>query len=254
MRFLQIFRKDIKFHIGQTIKEYTIKSKLGEGRYGIAYLAQSSDKKLVTIKQLKKSMLKHTKNKVLFEPTILKELNNLNSPYFPKYIGKFKYNSNTKGYILEYIEGETFSDILYKQNISFTKNQIYEIGLKLLDIVEVLESCNIIHKDIRITNVIYTNSNNIKLIDFGLARYIDNKRYKKELDYWYIADFLIHLHYSNYNETKSILKRKIPWYDELNLTFKERETLMTLMGINNKKYSNINTIRNDIAIILKELN
>jgi len=254
MIFSKIFRKDIKFNIGQSIEQYTIKSKLGEGRYGIAYLAENSAKKLVTIKQLKKSMLKHTKSKILFEPTILKELNNLNSSYFPKYISKFKYNSNTKGYILEYIEGKTFSDILYKENKIFNKKQIYEIALKLLDIVEILENSNIVHKDIRITNVIYTNSNDIKLIDFGLARYIDNKKYKKELDYWYIADFLIHLHYSNYNENKNILKRKIPWYDELDLTSKEKEVLITLMGIDNKKYNNINTIRNDINIILKELN
>lgn len=27
------------------------------------------------------------------------------------------------------------------------------------------------------------------LIDFGLARYIDNEKYMKQEDYWYIGDF-----------------------------------------------------------------
>jgi len=253
MSLLEIFKKDIKFNIGQSVNGYYIKNQLGEGRYGIAYLGESYDKKLVTIKQLKKSMLRKNKSNILFEPLILKELNNSNCNYFPKYIDKFKYKENTKGYILEYIDGETFSDILYKQNKTFTKNEIYKIALRLFDIVEILESYNIVHKDIRITNVIYTNSKEIKLIDFGLARYIDNKRYKKELDYWYIADFLIHLHYSTHEDTKNFLKNKTPWYDELNLSCIERDFLMTLMGINNKKYDSINSIRNDIDIILKEI-
>lgn len=253
MNFLEILKKDIKLNIGDSIDGYYIKSQLGEGRYGIAYFAENSAKESVTIKQLKKSMLNSSKNKTVFEPIILKKLNTLNSNYFPKYITEFKDKLNIKGYVLEYIDGETFADILYKQKKKFIKTEIYEIALKLFDIIEILESVNIVHKDIRITNVIYTTCKEIKLIDFGLARYIDNKKYKKDLDYWYIADFLIHLHYSNHEDSKTLLKKKIPWYDELNLSSKERDVLMSLMGINNKKYDNIYTIRNDINIILKEL-
>ena len=253
MRFLEIFKKDIKLDIGHSIKGYDIKRQLGEGRYGITYLAQNSSNELVTIKQLKKYMLKKTKSKVKYESHILKELSTLNCNYFPKYIGKFKYEQNIQGYILEYIDGNTFSEILYKENRVLTKIEIYEIALKLLDIVEILESKNIVHKDIRITNVIYTPNKEIKLIDFGLARYIDNKKYKKELDYWYISDFLVHLHYSNYEVDKKLLKKKIPWYDDLNLSCKERDVLMSLMGINNIKYNSIYDIRHDINIILKEL-
>lgn len=252
MRFLEIFKRDTKFSIDYSIKGYNIKCQLGEGRYGITYLGQNSSNELVTIKQLKKDMLKKTKSKVKYEARILKELSSLNYNYFPKYIGKFKDEQNRQGYILEYIHGNTFSELLYKENRVFTKIEIYEIALKLLDIVEILESKNIIHKDIRITNVIYTSNKEIKLIDFGLARYIDNKKYKKELDYWYISDFLVHLHYSNYEDNK-LLKKKVPWYDDLNLSLKEREVLMSLMGINNKKYGSICDIKNDINIILKEL-
>lgn len=252
MIFLESFKKDIKFNNGHFINGYYIKKQLGEGRYGITYVAENSDKELVTIKQLKKSMLKISKDKIGYEPNILKELSKLNCSYFPKYIGRFKDNLDRKCYILEYIDGETFSEILYKKKKVFTKVEIYEIALKLFDIVEILESCNIVHKDIRITNVIYTPKDEIKLIDFGLARYIDNKRYKKELDYWYISDFLIHLHYSNYEEDKTMFKKKVPWYDDLHLTSNERDLLMSLMGINNKKYDNIYDIRKDINIILKE--
>ena len=53
MRFLEIFKRDIKLGIGHSIKGYNIKNQLGEGRSGITYLAQNSSNELVTIKQLK---------------------------------------------------------------------------------------------------------------------------------------------------------------------------------------------------------
>ena len=96
MSFLEIFRKNIKFNIEQSINGYCIKKQLGEGRYGVAYLAEGPAKELVTIKQLKKSMIKVNKNKIAFEYLILKELTTLNCDYFPKYIGRFKDKLNTK--------------------------------------------------------------------------------------------------------------------------------------------------------------
>lgn len=45
----------------------------------------------------------------------------------------------------------------------------------MLDIIAILQKNNIVHRDIRPPNVILTDSNELILIDFGLARYIDNK-------------------------------------------------------------------------------
>lgn len=244
------FKLDSRFKIGDTVNGYSIKKGLGEGRYGITYLGESPDGKLATIKQLKRGMLELSLEKSKYEPRILKELLLLNVDYFPKYIDDFE-DKKRKGYILEYIEGETFAEILYKNKKVFNKEEIYKIALDLFNIIETLESINVVHKDIRVTNVIYTPSNEIKLIDFGLARYIDSKRYKPELDFWYIADFLIHLHYSGFKEDRMKLpfKKEIPWYDELDLSVKEKDLLMSLMGIGSKHYENIQDIKNDIKNI-----
>ena len=54
--------------------------------------------------------------------------------------------------------------------------------------------------------------------------------------------------------TKNIIfKNKFTWYYELNLNSNKRDVLTPLMWINNKKYDNIYTIRNNITIIAKEL-
>ena len=85
----------------------------------------------------------------------------------------------------------------------------------------------------------------LALIDFGLARVIDNERYVKEMDYWFIGDFLIHLYYSSYNDTDSVEK---PWYKELDLNIEEKKFLKKLMGIQGK-YSNIEEIKSQLQKI-----
>ena len=56
-----------------------------------------------------------------------------------------------------------------------------------------------------------------------------------------------------FNLKNIIFKNKFTWYYELNLNSNKRDVLMPLMWINNKKYDNIYTIRNNINIIAKEL-
>ena len=98
-------------------------------------------------------------------------------------------NENKRGYIIEYIEGKTFSKLVYSERYEFSKPQIYEVCDKLLDILDILYKNNIVHRDIRLPNVIQKENKEIALIDFGLARYIDNDDYTQDIDFWYLGDF-----------------------------------------------------------------
>ncbi|MEW9077056.1 MAG: protein kinase family protein, partial [Terrisporobacter glycolicus] len=98
-----------------------------------------------------------------------------------------------------------------------------------------------------ISNVIMNEKKDLVLIDFGLARYIDKDKYKKEIDYWYMADFLIHLYYSSYDDEKLKLEDK-PWYEELDLKNDELIFLKRLMGME-KSYENTDEIMRDLFII-----
>ena len=252
-RFFAQFKKDSKFNVNDIVNSYSIKKKLGEGRYGITYLGENADYEQVTVKQLKRGMLSLSLEKAKYEPEILQKLNNVECNYFPKFIGEFNIDKK-QGYILEYIKGKTFVEMLCNDGKAFNKDEIYQIALKLLNAIKVLEDRNIVHKDIRITNVICTEENDIKIIDFGLARYVDSKRYKKEVDYWYIADFLIHLHYSNIRDglVESLFKKERPWYEELDLTDNERCILMSMMGIGKKKYKSVDEIKLDIESLIEK--
>ena len=230
---------DKYYEYGEKVKnEYTIVEEIGEGRYGIVYLAKNDENSIVIIKQLKKDMLRETRKKLFYEQKILQSLNH---PAFPKFIGKFK-DRYRQGYILEYFDGKDFEDLVEQDRYIFTKEEIYHIADELLDLIEILHDNNIAHQDIRLPNVILKKNKDLALIDFGLARFIDNKKYIRQMDYWYLGDFLIHLYYTMYKSTND---EDRPWYEELDLTKEEQIFLKKLMGIE-KKYNNILEIREQL--------
>lgn len=229
---------DRYYEAGEKISGYSVLKIIGEGRYGIAYLGVNNKDEKCVIKQLKKEMLEETRKKLFYEEKILQDLN---YPNFPKFISKFK-DEDREGYILEYVEGKVIQDLLAREQYEFSKNEIYRICGQLLDLVDILHNNNIVHRDIRPTNVILKENKDIALIDFGLARIIDNKRYVKDVDYWFIGDFLIHLYYSSYKETDEEDK---PWFEELDLNLEEKIFLKKLMNIE-ESYKSIEEIRKQL--------
>lgn len=208
----------------EIVNGYSVLNIIGEGRYGIVYLAINDKGEKFIIKQLKKDMLEKTREKLFYEENILRSLNNSK---FPKFISKFK-DEDREGYILEYIEGIVFEDLLAIEGYKFSKNEIYQVGSQLLELLELLHNNNIVHRDIRLPNIILKENKELALIDFGLARFMDNEKYVKEMDYWFLGDFLIHLYYSSYEE--SGVEEK-PWYEELDLNSQEKIFLKKLMKI-----------------------
>lgn len=237
---------DHYYHSGDQIQDYSILETLGEGRYGIVYLAERNHLGKCIIKQLKKKMLKRTKDKLFYEEEILSKLN---SPYFPRFIEKLQ-TWEIQGYVMEYVEGTVFEDLIAIDDHKFTKKEIYEVASKLLALIEILQKNNIVHRDIRLPNVIQKENQDLVLLDFGLARYIDDKKYVKEMDYWYLGDFLLHLYYTSYDLYSSKIEK--PWYKELDLNHKEKLFLKRLLGIE-KSYTDIEEVKNNLLTLKKLL-
>ena len=232
---------DEYYKVQDTVNGYSVLKIIGEGRYGIAYLAVNDKQEKCVIKQLKSKMLEQNRKKLFYEE---ENLQRLNSPNFPKFISKF-HDGNKEGYLLEYIDGKIFEEVLAKDRHEFSRDEIYTIGSQLLDLLEILHGNNIVHRDIRPPNVILKQDKEIALIDFGLSRTMDNKKYVKEVDYWFIGDFLIRLYYSSYKVTGT---EEHPWFEELDLTSGEEFFLKKLLGIE-KKYLNIDEIKSQLEKI-----
>jgi len=230
--------QDVYYKENEIVNGYSILQIIGEGRYGIAYLAINDKYEKCVIKQLKKEMLEENREKLFYEERILQSLNSSN---FPKFISKFR-DEYREGYILEYIEGDVFNDLLMQEGYTFSKADIYKFGSQLLELIEILHHNNVVHQDIRPPNVILQANNELALIDFGLARFIDNDTYTKDIDYWFLGDFLIHLYYSTYIDS-NLPDR--PWFEELDLNIEEKTFLKRLMGIEGS-YHNMDEIREQL--------
>ena len=196
-------------------KKYKILSKLGAGSFGMVYLAQNKyTKEKVAMKEIKKS------NKDLLSDGQIRDeidiLKKLDHPDIVRIIESF----NTKeSYFLvtEYCEGGELFDQVRNQ---LSETQIAVIFRQLLSGLAYLHSHNIVHRDLKLENILIHETEkskttgedlfNIKIIDFGTARIFDKKkkpqsivgssyyiapevlkqRYNKECDLWSVGVIL----------------------------------------------------------------
>ncbi|MDJ0637123.1 MAG: serine/threonine-protein kinase [Xenococcaceae cyanobacterium MO_188.B29] len=163
---------------------YQIKKVLGRGGFGTTFLAEdtrSSSGKLCVVKQLQPSFSELyllTKAKALFK----REAETLGilgkHPNIPSLFAYFEENSEF--YIVqEYIAGHTLEEEL-KPNQPLSEQQVIDIVRELLEILSFVHKYNVIHRDIKPTNIIRRKQNNqLVLIDFGSVKKVTKAKQKK---------------------------------------------------------------------------
>ena len=238
---MKLFIRDTVYSPGHKIADYTVKKVSGEGRYGICYLV-SDERQHYILKQLKRGMLKKSKSKAFFEQDILSSLNH---KCVPQFIRKVE-DEGLYGYLLEYKEGETLEDLIYIEGRVFHDTEIHDVGMQMISILKYLHQSGIVHRDIRVSNTLYSKRN-VYLLDFGLARWVDELKYRPDIDFAYLGDFLLHLYYTSY---KTNGMKKKPWHEELNLKKAEMLFLKRLLGIE-KKYGHIDDVEHDFLKIIR---
>ncbi len=231
---VNFFAKDKIYLPGQRIEEYTVIDIIGEGKYGICYLVCKESEKYI-LKQLKTKVLRRSGPKAVYEEEVLAHIEH---DRIPKLVRKIKSEELT-GYVLEFMEGKTFEEIVFYDYRIFKRPEIYDVGIQLITILKYLHKNQIAHRDIRLPNVIYKDKR-VYLVDFGLARWISHE-YKRDVDFSYLGDFLLHLYYTSYEGGNG---KSRPWYEELNLSQKELHLLQRLMGIK-ERYKDIQEAEND---------
>ncbi|MCO6025374.1 protein kinase [Prevotella cerevisiae] len=96
--------------------------------------------------------------------------NHLDHPHIEKYIDFIDHPEYGKCIVLEYIDGRSLKDYIAENHTSAEKKDIVE---QIADALDYIHGKNIVHRNLKPSNILITKDNQVKLIDFRVS-YADN--------------------------------------------------------------------------------
>jgi serine/threonine-protein kinase len=112
-----------------------------------------------------KEIFNKNKEKVIREARILSEIHH---PNVVNVLEVFKQN-NTVYIVMEFIAGQSLKQEV-EQNGVFAEKKLRPVIYKIGQALEYIHEKNILHLDIKPSNILITKNNNPKLIDFGISK------------------------------------------------------------------------------------
>lgn len=150
--------------INTTILNYKVSKLLGEGGMAVVYYGENSIGHKVAIKILRKeySASHELRERFINEAKIMMKLDH-------QHIRKMYNVDEIDGQlviIMEYLEGETLSEIIHSNKNIDLKHTFN----KCKQALSYSHSKGIIHRDIKPSNIFITSDGNVKIMDFGIAK------------------------------------------------------------------------------------
>lgn len=159
---------------GQTVGPYTLISPIGQGGMGRVWLAERSDgrfERRVAIKFLQFSVATRAgAERFKREGRIL---GSLTHPHIAELIDAGVMPDGQPFMVLEYVEGEPIDQ--YCDARSLSVNARIRLFLDVLAALSHAHSNLIVHRDIKPSNVLVSAQGEVKLLDFGIAKLLDDK-------------------------------------------------------------------------------
>ena len=175
---------------------YRVLSVLGEGGFGITYLAidQKLDKR-VAVKEYfphglsyrnttaensgeviatnQSDVFEHGKQRFLSEAMTLAKFSGESGIVI---VTDYLEENHTAYLVMEYLEGETLRDYL-KSHGSMTAENAFTRLMPVINVLERIHESGVIHRDVSPDNIMIVRNGDVKLMDFGSAKeYIDSER------------------------------------------------------------------------------
>ena len=155
---------------GKTINGFELKRLLGEGGMSEVWLAENEIHKQAAIKIMKpRSFAPNIEKRFRTEAEIMVRLNH------PNIRKVFGYGSIDKrpAIIMEYISGEDLS-VRIKQGQRFSEAELEKWWNQLVDALNYTHAQGIVHRDIKPGNIFVDPKGDIKLVDFGIAKVLED--------------------------------------------------------------------------------
>ena len=159
--------------LGDTIQHYKVGQKLGEGGMGEVYLAE--DVRLgrpVALKFLPAALKADpdSRARLLNEARAASLLRSPNIAVTYD-IGE---HAGTDFIVMEFVEGELLSQRIAQGPLPV--REAVDVGVQVADALDEAHSRGIIHRDIKSANLIRTDRGLVKVLDFGLAKFLATKQ------------------------------------------------------------------------------
>ena len=159
---------------GTTLGTYEITGSLGAGGMGEVYRARDSKLgRSVAIKVLPQAFAADPDRVPRFEREA-KVLASLNHPHIAALYGMEQAPGQppTHFLIMELVEGETLYDRLQRGPLAVS--EALAIGIQIADALESAHEQGVVHRDLKPANVKITPDEEVKVLDFGLAKAMDS--------------------------------------------------------------------------------
>jgi len=155
--------------IGRTLSHYQIVERIAAGGMGVVYRARDLRlKRDVALKVLPPETLADEKSRHRFRREAL-TLSRLNHPH----VGTIFDSDSQEGVdflVMEYVAGPWLEDRL--RGGPLPEGEVLRIGAQIADALEAAHHEGVIHRDLKPANIGLTPDGHVKVLDFGLARFL----------------------------------------------------------------------------------
>ncbi len=167
-------------YIGVELGNYRLLERIGSGGMGTVYLAERSDgsfTKQFAVKIVKKGMdTEHIIQRFKVEREILARLSHPNIAIL--FDGGIT-DDGRPWFVMEYVKGESID--VYCDNKNLTVPQRIQLFRIICNAVHHAHQNLVVHRDLKPSNVLVTDNGTVKLLDFGIAKLIDQDETQIEL-------------------------------------------------------------------------